>query len=164
MAPALFFLASVLAATQPTGSNVRNCLGISVPVSGHDTALLDDAAVAALRRFAAGAPVGDYRIRFVVFAPYGFNRGTTVNRQVTRLRGEVIRAHLIAAGLPGDRIRVMQLGEHAHYPFPPTVEAAEAADRRGGGPEGPWGTAGLVIVELPPESDTDCRLVAHPSE
>ena len=117
-------------------------------MAGLRAAHLADDAVAELRRFARDHRSDDYRIRYVVFAPYGFDRGTTTNREATQLRGEVVRAHLIAAGLDSDRIRVMRLGEHASYPFPPgTAEMEQAARRRGGRAEA-WANAASVTLEI----------------
>ena len=158
MAPALAFLAATLALAQQTEGRVTTCFGTSVAVHGLDTAMLDDAAVAELRRFARSQALTDYRLRLVVFAHYGFNRGTTVNQQVTTERGEVIRAHLIAEGLQGDRIRVLRLGEHANYPFPTAAIEAQTAIMRREGER--WTRAGLIIIEAP--AGSDCRRFLRP--
>ncbi|MEA3011465.1 MAG: hypothetical protein QOD42_10 [Sphingomonadales bacterium] len=149
-------LATALAFAPPAGAGVSRCLGAAVPVSGLRAAVLDDEAVAALRRFARAHRGDDYRIRYVVFAPYGFDRGTTSNILATRLRGEVIRAHLVGAGLDEDRIRVLQLGEHADYPFPPGTDAVEAAARRRLDLAGRWTTAASVTVESPAGAAPSC--------
>ncbi len=142
-------LAAALASTQPADGGVSRCLGIAVPMSGLRAAHLDDDSVARLRRFAREHRSDAYRIHYVVFAPYGFDRGTTTNREATQLRGEVVRAHLIAAGLDGDRIRVMRLGEHASYPFPPGMVEAEQAARRRGGRAETRANAASVTLEIP---------------
>jgi len=116
--PSALPLLAALALAPPADAGMSRCLGVAVPVAGLRAAILDDDAVAALRRFARDHGRDDYRVRYVVFAPYGFDRGTTSNILATRLRGEVVRAHLVAAGLDETRILVLQLGEHADYRFP----------------------------------------------
>jgi hypothetical protein len=159
MIPLSLLAAAAGAAMQPAAP-VATCIGTRVLVT--NDADLDDAAVAELRRFARAEPLRDYRRRITVFAPFGLFRGTTQNRDRTALRGEVIRAHLIAAGLPPDRIRVIGLGEHATYPFPPEMREldrrtpASAAERDA--------RAGFVIVESPAAAPLDCSRLAPPSD
>lgn len=142
------FLAAL--AAQPLADNPHRCLGVVVPVSGLRAALLGDQAVAALRRFARARLADDYRTRYVVFAPYGYDRGIDSNIATTQLRGEIVRAHLVAAGLPEERIRVIRLGEQGSYPFPAGLDAAERAVERPGSLADRWTNAASVTVELPP--------------
>jgi hypothetical protein len=143
-------------------------LGTAVPVAGLRSASLDDGAVAALRRFARDHGRDDGRIRYVVFAPYGFDRGMASNIVATRLRGEVVRAHLIGAGLDEGRIRVLQPGEQADYPFPPALDEARAALRRGGGALERWTNIASVTVESPAGPAPGCPLprssLRHPQD
>jgi hypothetical protein len=60
----------------------------------------------------------------------------------------------LTAGLPENRIRVLQLGEHADYAFPRGLDEAERALRSGSGPAERWTTGASVTVELP--AGTDC--------
>ena len=144
-------LFAALSATQaPAAPAPVRCAGVAVPISGLRSAELDDDAVAALRRFARARLADDYRTRYVVFAPYGWDRGTTSNILATQLRGETVRAHLVAAGLPEERIRVLRLGEQADYPFPSAPAGAERAFERRDTPAGRWTSAASVTVELPP--------------
>jgi hypothetical protein len=152
-------LLAALAAQAPPAAPVR-CLGVVVPVSGLRTAELDDEAVASLRRFARALRGVDYRIRYVVFAPYGFDRGTTSNIHTTQLRGETVRAHLVAAGLFEEHIRIVRLGEQGSYPFPPAVAEAERMMRSPSSPEHRWTTAASVTLELPPGAD--CSHIPRP--
>ena len=142
-------LLAALAAAQPPAASPVRCLGVVVPVSGLRAANLDDDAVAALRRFAGAHLADDYRTRYVVFAPYGYDRGTTSNIVATQLRGETVRAHLVGAGLPEERIRVIRLGEQGDYPFPPGLGAIEHAVERRDTPAGRLTSAASVTVELP---------------
>ncbi len=143
-------VAALLAAAQLPADNPQRCIGVVVPVSGLRAAVLDDEAVAALRRFARARLDDDHRARYVVFAPYGYDRGTASNIAATQLRGETVRAHLVAAGLPAERIRIIRLGEQGDYPFPPGLEAAERAVERPGSRAERWTNAASVTVELPP--------------
>jgi hypothetical protein len=148
-------LAAVLLAAQPAAPDTIRCLGLVVPISGlSSTAHLDDEAVAALRRFAAAHAEDDPRIRYVVFAPYGFDRGTTSNIDATQRRGEAVRAHLVAGGLAESRIRVIRLGEQMGYPFPLGLDEAERGVERAAAE--PWASAASITVELTPGAGNDC--------
>ncbi|HTU11429.1 MAG TPA: hypothetical protein VMG08_11090 [Allosphingosinicella sp.] len=149
-------LSAALAATQVPVSARVHCIGVVVPISGLRAADLDDEAVADLRRFARAHRGDDYRTNYVVFAPYGYDRGTTSNQAATQLRGDTVRTHLVAAGLPESRIRVLRLGEHADYGFPTELAEIERAIERRPGLSGRWTNAASVTIELPPHAPSRC--------
>lgn len=160
MPSVLPLLAASLAVAPPADAGVSRCLGVAVPVSGLRAAILADDSVAELRRFARAHGRDDYRTRYVVFAPYGFDRGTTSNIVATRLRGEVIRAHLVGAGLDENRVRVLQLGEHADYPFPTGLEEAERTFRPAPPGSERWALIATVTVESPAGVADGCRFAS----
>lgn len=151
----------VAALIQPLAAP-RTCFGTAVPISGLRAAELADDAADELRRFARRPAVQDRRLRFAIFAPYGFDRGITSNVAATRLRGETVRAHLVAAGIDESRIRVIQLGEQGGYPFPPRLADAERAAPLWSTPRDRWTTFASVTVELPVDDPGDCSRFTPP--
>lgn len=128
-----------LAAPAVASPDLVPCVGAQIQF-GRFGSTLDAVATATLDRFVEARPLYRDGTRLAILVAGPNYAGVTANREEIARREQAIGAHLIGAGVPADRIRIVERGRYGWPHF---------------------GTqAGIVLVETPAREAGGCAALA----